>query len=253
MKLMFCLIAGMLAATVAIAAPVQFQSSARQTALVELFTSEGCSSCPPAESWLSGLKAAPGLWSEFVPLAFHVDYWDYLGWRDRWADGRFSDRQRAYVRWWGSDSLYTPGVVLNGGEWRGWSGRTTVPANGGTQTGVLKVISEDRNHWQVSFAPAKPGTMSYQVNAALLVSGMHSDVKVGENAGRHLTHDFVVLTLIEQPLTSRQDGFQGTFFLNTNPKPMDGALALAVWVTPSGQMQPVQAVGGWLTGPNRSQ
>ena len=103
------------------AEPIVFQSSESQVSLVELFTSEGCSSCPPAEKWLSDLKAAPGLWKHFVPVAFHVDYWDYLGWRDPWASKAFSDRQRAYAQLWRGDSIYTPGFVLNGQEWRSWS------------------------------------------------------------------------------------------------------------------------------------
>src|SRR5437899_7536374 len=105
----------------ACAGPLFLQSSENQVAFLALFTSEGCSSCPPAEVWLSGLKTTPGLWKQFVPVAFHVDYWDYLGWRDPWASKAFSDRQRAYVQTWRGDSIYTPGFVLNGQEWRGWS------------------------------------------------------------------------------------------------------------------------------------
>jgi len=93
--------------------PLAFQSSGNKTALLELFTSEGCSSCPPAETWLSGLKSAPGLWKEFVPVSFHVDYWDHLGWKDAWGTKAFSDRQRAYARNWQTDSIYTPGFVLD--------------------------------------------------------------------------------------------------------------------------------------------
>src|SRR5580693_7997010 len=88
---------------------LSFQSSNKQTSLLELYTSEGCSSCPPAETWLSRLKASPGLWGDFVPVAFHVDYWDYLGWRDPWAKSEFSNRQRAYAARWHSQSVYTPG------------------------------------------------------------------------------------------------------------------------------------------------
>src|SRR5262245_15218825 len=102
--------------------PVTFQSPDRQTALLELYTSEGCSSCPSAETWLSRLKDSPGLWKDYVPVALHVDYWDYLGWRDRWGSKAFSDRQRTYAQLWQSDSIYTPGFVLNGKEWRAWSG-----------------------------------------------------------------------------------------------------------------------------------
>jgi hypothetical protein len=253
-KLVLCVIPGMLAAAVLSSAAVQFQSAERRAVLLEVFTSEGCSSCPPAESWLSHLKEAPGLWKDFVPVAFHVDYWDYLGWRDRWASKEFSDRQRAYAQSWGSDSLYTPGFVLNGKEWRGWSDRNGVSARSGIKAGVLKVTSEDANHWQVSFAPAVPGAVpgaiSYELHAVLLVSGLGSDVKAGENAGRHLKHDFVALTLIQERLTSQKDGFQGMFTLDPEPKVREGQLALAVWVTRSGQLEPVQAVGGWIEGPS---
>ncbi len=86
-----CLCA-MLDGVLANAAPIVFQSSTRQTALLELYTSEGCSSCPPAEAWLSKLKTEPGLWSEFVPVAFHVDYWNNLGWRDKLSSEQFSRR-----------------------------------------------------------------------------------------------------------------------------------------------------------------
>ena len=80
-----CLAAALCSPLVSPAAPVTFASTARQTSLLELYTSEGCSSCPPAEAWLSGLKDNPGLWRDFVPVAFHVDYWNYLGWRDKWS------------------------------------------------------------------------------------------------------------------------------------------------------------------------
>src|SRR5271170_8405110 len=76
---------------------ISFKSSERQTALLELYTSEGCSSCPPAEAWLTRLKGAPGLWNDFVPLAFHVEYWDNQSWRDKWSSRQFSDRQRGYA------------------------------------------------------------------------------------------------------------------------------------------------------------
>lgn len=111
---------GIFAAVVAKAEPIQFQSSERQTSLLELYTSEGCSSCPPAEKWLSGMKSESGLWTDFVPVAFHVDYWNSLGWRDRWSSEKFSDRQRVYAQAWGSENIYTPELVLNGKEWSNW-------------------------------------------------------------------------------------------------------------------------------------
>ena len=76
----------------------KFESTSQQTALLELYTSEGCSSCPPADRWLSKLKNEEGLWTRFIPVALHVDYWDYIGWKDRFASPEYSNRQRKYAK-----------------------------------------------------------------------------------------------------------------------------------------------------------
>ena len=90
------------------AAESVFCSAPGGTSLLELYSSEGCSSCPPADSWLSSLRGSPGLWTDFVPVAFQVDYWDYLGWRDVLASPEYTARQKSYGR------LVTPQVLLNG-------------------------------------------------------------------------------------------------------------------------------------------
>src|SRR5262245_2566606 len=131
-----------------------FRSDEKQTTLLELYTSEGCSSCPSAESWLGRLKTDQTLWKAVVPVAFHVDYWDYLGWRDPWAAKSFSERQRSYAAAWSAASVYTPGFVLNGKEWRAWSSQKAPPQSHNESVGVLKVSSTDTEHWLVSFAPA---------------------------------------------------------------------------------------------------
>ncbi len=226
--------------------PLVFQSAATQTALLELFTSEGCSSCPPAESLLTSLKASPGLWKDFVPVAFHVDYWDDLGWRDRWSSREFSDRQRAYAAAWANTSVYTPGFVLNGKECRDWSGLTELLKSPGAPAGTLKVSSADLDHWQVWFTPLAPGRENYEAHAALLASGLTSDVKAGENRGRHLDHDFVVTALTRIPLKAYQDAAWAQFHLSKTAKGQTGRPALAVWVTHPGRAEPLQAVGGWL-------
>src|SRR5258708_4855740 len=117
------------------AEPLTFESTEAQATLIELFSSEGCSSCPPAEAWMSRLRSSADLWKTIVRVVFHVDYWDSLGWRDRFASPAFSDRQRRYAQTWRSDSVYTPGLVLNGGEWRGWFDRAPVPAPSSTKGG----------------------------------------------------------------------------------------------------------------------
>jgi hypothetical protein len=223
-----------------------FQSSAKHTALIELYTSEGCSSCPPAETWLSRLKESPGLWKDFVPLAFHVDYWDYLGWRDPWANKSFSDRQRTFAKQWHSESVYTPGFVLNGKEWRDWSGREDGPNSADVKAGVLTARSSDTNHWQVSFAPPNATKADYEVHAALLAGGLSSNVKAGENRGRILPHDFAVLTLTTAPLVRSGNVAQGEFALRKPRGATESDIALAVWITPVGRLEPLQATGGWL-------
>lgn len=246
-----CLLA-MLVGVRAGGAPLVFQSSERKTAFLELYTSEGCSSCPPAEAWLSNLKTSPGLWNEFVPVAFHVDYWNGLGWRDKLSSEQFSDRQRSYARVWAAENIYTPEFVLNGTEWNGWSGSRGIPSASAIRVGVLQASSVDCKHWQANFVPIEKGTADYVVTAALLVSGSASDVTAGENSGRHLKHDFAALALITRPLTSDSNGFQGAFIIDGDPKGITGRLALAVWVTRSGQLQPLQAVGGWLPPPAKT-
>ena len=236
----------MVAGAWANAAPITFQSSERQTALLELYTSEGCSSCPPAEAWLSKLKTAPGLWNEFVPVAFHVAYWNKLGWRDKLSSEQFSDRQQSYAHAWSAEEIYTPEFVLNGKEWRNWLGFRGVPSASSTRAGVLQASSMDGKHWRVDFVPAEKGNIDYEVTASLLASDSSSDVTAGENSGRHLKHDFAALSLITRPLTSNTNGFEGTFIIDADPKGIAGRLALAIWVTPVGRLQPLQAVGGWL-------
>lgn len=78
----------------ALADTLRFESGVRQNVMIELYTSEGCSSCPPAEAYLNAYAVHPQLWTRYLPLAFHVDYWDYLGWRDRYAAAEHGARQR---------------------------------------------------------------------------------------------------------------------------------------------------------------
>ena len=100
------------------AASLSVKSPATQVDLIELYTSEGCSSCPPADRWVSSLQNEPGLWRDFIPVAFHVDYWDYIGWPDRFASPAFTARQYVYAQQQSMRTVYTPGFFNNGKEWR---------------------------------------------------------------------------------------------------------------------------------------
>ena len=175
------------------AAELTFSSGTAQTALIELFTSEGCSSCPPAEQWLAERRADAGLWREFVPVAWHVTYWDQLGWADRFGQRAFTDRQYAYAAAWHSDSVYTPCFVRDGVEWR--PGRA---AGDGHPAGVLQARYDPQTGGlQVEFRPAAPSPdHAFDVHAVQLGGGLRSQVESGRKrrpdpgtrvrgAGRH--------------------------------------------------------------------
>ena len=215
--------------------PVRFASGKNQTALIELFTSEGCSSCPPAERWLATLREAPGLWRDFVPVAFHVDYWNHLGWPDRFSAREFTQREYDYAAAWSSGSVYTPCFVRNGVEWRG--ARTLTPDT--TVAGRL-VVDYDGRVLHASFSPAHPRAgEDFEIYAAVLGGGITSRVTAGENRGETLHHEFIALALVHAPLGRELQ----------LPVPQVAGVArhaLAVWVTRRGELAALQATGGWI-------
>jgi hypothetical protein len=162
---------------------------------VELYTSEGCSSCPPAERWLAGLEATrTGGW---LPLAFHVDYWDALGWPDRFADRRYTARQQQVAQQ-AQAVVYTPGVFIEGVEWRGWRAQQLPPprSRAGLPTPLALQADVDLAHrrlrWRIDGA-----TTGRPRWVALVQSGLRTEVRAGENAGVELRHDHVVRWLAD--------------------------------------------------------
>ncbi len=197
-----------LAATIAVGAPMiaaaggascHAESGPRTAALIELYTSEGCDSCPPADRWLSRHVPA-GAASETVALAFHVDYWDRLGWKDRFASASYTERQYDAMRMNGGRFVYTPQVLLGGhdfGDWRSGAPSRAISAINArpararialdaTITGDTVTVSADVK--ADTAADARRATLA----VALVDNGLVSDVKAGENAGARLSHDHVV-------------------------------------------------------------
>jgi hypothetical protein len=247
MKAPLAITVALLAVSSAYAEPLVFESEETPAAVVELFSSEGCSSCPPAEAWISGLKTRPDLWKSVVPVVFHVDYWDNLGWRDRFASRAFTERQRRYVSTGQTASIYTPGFVVNGVEWRGWFNREPLPAPKPAKVGKLRVTLRDRGHLDIAFTPVGAGPKSALVEVALLGCGIASDVRSGENGGRRLLHDFVVLNLASAVPGSEGSRLTATFALPE--KSIAPSSALAAWLTNADDRIPIQATGGWLKSP----
>ena len=210
-----------------------FESGPQRIHLIELFTSQGCSSCPPAEAWLSKLKNQPGLWANFVPVAFHVDYWDRLGWRDPFASKEWTTRQYRYSANWKGESVYTPGFVLDGREWTNRS----LPPPAAERPGPLKLLLNNQRV-TAEFAPTDGQPKDIDFHLVGLAFDLTTRVTAGENSGSNLHQDFVVLWLANQKMSA------GKIEFDFNPDPR--ARAIAGWVTASNQIEPIQAIGGWL-------
>jgi len=217
-------------------------SPRHQVGLLELYTSEGCSSCPPADRWISSLKDEPGLWRDFIPVAFHVDYWDYIGWRDHFASPEYSDRQYRHASLQSMRTVYTPGFFLNGKEWR-WRRQTLKENTTSNRAGVLYLDVTDKSA-RIRFDTQQRGK-DLSASVALLGFDIMTRVKAGENSGRTLTHDFVVLSVQQVALRGEDGNYRATL-----PVPMSdvdaGRYALVAWVNPTSDQSPIQAVGGWV-------
>jgi hypothetical protein len=179
------LIAGLVGATPAAGQTAcATRAAAAEPVGVELYTSEGCSSCPPADRWLSTLKGRDGVF----PLAFHVDYWDRLGWTDRFASPAWTRRQYDAAARRRSAAVYTPQVLVNGAEHRRWPALPTASA----PSVVALSLQRDGETYRarVNRLPGAPARLAGYW--AVTEDGLRSDVRAGENAGAALRHDFVV-------------------------------------------------------------
>jgi hypothetical protein len=214
--------------------------------LVELYSSEGCSSCPPAEAWISRLKSDPRLWKQIVPVVFHVDYWDGLGWPDRFARKAFTERQSQYQASWGSGTVYTPEFIVSGREWHAWFDGDALPLEKTAPAGKLRLLIHSNGAgMQATYSPATKQSLSgLELHVAWLGMNITSDVQRGENSGHQLLHDFVVLDFQTKTLNSANDGVFTTEISAPSFKG-DHPAALAAWVTSQDGI-PLQTVGGWL-------
>ena len=191
-----------LAATSAHATTCTAENSARRVALLELYTSEGCNSCPPADRWVSELPGRGHTPASVVTLAFHVDYWNYLGWRDPFSKPQYSERQRMASQRNRARVVYTPQLLLNGRDYR----RGTVFDDVGDRLNALnrdppraairlRLDTDDSMRLAVAGSATIAETAARseaQAYLALYENNLSNDVTTGENRGRRLRHDFVV-------------------------------------------------------------
>ncbi len=223
-----------------IAGELVLSSGNGQKVLMELYTSEGCSSCPPMERYINGFKTHDALWQSYIPLAFHVDYWNYIGWEDRFASPDLAKRQREHAREGNVRSVYTPALIVNGTGWRpGFFNELPTPNR--RPSGRLEVRVK-QNTLTADFKPVVGDVPTLNLHIALLGMDLVSEITAGENTGRTSQHEFVVIGF--KSLKGQYGHWQTRLpeLNSTDTEPR----ALAVWVTHTHSLKPLQAVGGYL-------
>lgn len=179
--------------------------------VIELFTSQGCSSCPPADRLLTKLSRDPKLAGRVIPLSFHVDYWNYIGWSDPFSSKRWSQRQEGYARAFRSNRLYTPQLVvagrshLNGSDEPGVRRRivealAAEPAGRVTLSATVTEPAAEGLKVKVGAKMARAAGSPLDLWVAVYETGLSTDVGAGENVSKKLHNDYVVRRL-EKALT----------------------------------------------------
>ena len=217
-------------------------------AVVELFTSQGCSSCPPADNLIGEFARDPSV----IALSMPIDYWDYLGWKDTLADSRFSARQKAYSRMRGDREVYTPQVVVNG-----W-----MHVVGSDRTGIEAAIGETKKNNDVMSVPVSMTVTGEHINVSVAASrngpaAAHGEVWIcsvakavpisigrGENRGRELTYYNVVRGLLK---VGDWNGAAGTWTVPLENIAGKGVDAAAVYVQDGSRDRPGPMLGAAYT------
>lgn len=219
------------------AGEIRLDSGARQVTLLELYTSQGCSSCPPAERWFNEYINRDELWTKVVPVALHVDYWDYIGWKDPFATKEHGERQRDYARAGRTRTVYTPGLFVNGREWRGWTMRMNPRSSNREPGNLTATIADDR------LTARFPVTdESLELHVAILGFGIETDVKRGENRNRTLAQEFVALSY----RVYHSDNGSWEVALPGVSRQGADRLGIALWISTADNPVPLQATGAWL-------
>ena len=221
-------------------------SSATKPVVVELFTSEGCSSCPPADALLMRFdQAQPIAGAQIIVLSEHVDYWNHIGWKDPYSSKFFSDRQSAYSGNFGLATVYTPQMVVGG------AAQFTGSDSDQAKQEIEKARSRQNVEVSISAVSLQSGEVRARIHAdrlaengksadlivALALNHAESQVLRGENSGRHLSHAGVVQQLVKAGSVDGVRGFDAEVRLKL-PQPADAAnLRVVAFLQQSGQKQ----------------
>ncbi len=230
----FFLLAAALGPAVALAtgAACSARSGPIAPTVVELYTSEGCSSCPPADRWLSTLRGR----ADVLPLAFHVTYWDRLGWPDRFGNPAYTARQHQLAQQAGRTQVYTPQVVANGQDWQRW------PQLPKPNAGPAPALTLERQGDAVRVnVAALPNTGARWAGYWAVLEDQHqSRVTAGENSGRELQHDHVVRLYQPVPPWTAAAGLQASLTVSSGDPRHPRRVAFVL--TEAGSARPLQAL-----------
>lgn len=218
----------------------------RASVLVELFTSEGCSSCPPADRFLESLDLQPLPGAELIVLSEHVDYWNDGGWKDPYSARSYSERQAAYARRFGLGSVYTPEMVVDGtSEFVGSSSRLAEQAFGKAarvpkipvrlSAVSINAPNSVRAHLETGALDSALGSAKAEVYAAVALNHAESQVSAGENAGHKLTHVSVVRSVTKIGELKKGQSLSQDVQLKLAPATDNRNLRLIIFVQQPGQ------------------
>ena len=240
----------LLAPTLMHAKDFNFQSAEDKAQLIELYTSQGCSSCPPAERKLSKLVNNKELWQQIVPIAFHVDYWNYLGWRDIYSSSKSTQRQQLHHANGNVYNLYTPQFVVDGKEWRGFFKGDQFQEPSTERSGVLSLNwNFDSERLSMTFnnqSKQQPATCLFSLLSFEDAIKIHS----GENRNLTIDQDFSSLAIIRSDIEVKNHHYvcqaDSNEFNKLYLSPNKGQrFAIVGWVSSPDESH-IQATGGWL-------
>jgi hypothetical protein len=232
----------------AIVAIIRPADAAEPRAVVELFTSQGCSACPPADRIIGELAKDPSV----IALSMPIDYWDYLGWKDTLADARFSARQKAYSQARGDRDVYTPQVVVNGSAHLIGSDRAGIEsAIGNTEKadGVMSVpVTMTIAGKQITVTVAASGNSPAAAHGEIWICSVSKAIPIsvgrGENRGRELTYYNVVRNLLK---VGDWNGSSGSWTVPLENISREGVDAAVVYVQDGSRDKPGAMLGAAYT------
>lgn len=220
------------------AGTIHLESGNRQNILIELYTSEGCSSCPPAEKYLNNLENNNKIWKSIFPVAFHVDYWDYIGWKDRYAAKQFGQRQSRYAKLRRTSTVYTPAFMVNGLSWRPGLFSNSLPEEKRRAGNLVATINGN----SVLSRYESKSKLPLKLNIAVLGMGLSTFIERGENEGRKAQHEFVLVGFNSEISSDLKWNMKLPELHYKGAK----KYAVVIWVSEITNPTPLQVVGNLL-------